>query len=55
MSESTIKRLRREIQVLESDNARLQERIDVQRMKEIKLLNDLIELKERVRELEGGM
>lgn len=54
MSESTIKRLRRENAVLEQDNARLRERIDVARMKEIKLLNDILELRKRVRELEGG-
>lgn len=53
MSESTIiQRLRREIQVLEQDNARLRERIDIQRDKEIKLLNDIIELKERMKERE---
>lgn len=53
MSESTIKRLKRENAALAAEIARLRERIDTHRNKEIKLLNDIIELRERVRELEG--
>jgi hypothetical protein len=54
MSESTTKRLRRENAALYEQVKRLSERIDTHRNKEIKLLNDILELRERVRELEGG-
>jgi hypothetical protein len=54
MSESTTKRLRRENAALYEQVKRLSKRIDTHRNKEIKLLNDILELRERVRELEGG-
>ena len=44
MSESTTKKLRAEV-------ARLQERIDVHRDKEIKLLDDILQLREENRRL----
>lgn len=52
MGESTIKRLRRENATLSAQIQRLHSRIDVQRDKEIKLLNDILELRDRIRELE---
>ena len=54
MSESTAKRLRRENAVLAAEIDQLKARIDVHRDMELKLPNDILELKARVREMEVG-
>lgn len=53
MSESTIKRLKRENAALAAEVAHLRERLAVRQDIELKLLSDILELQERVRELEG--